>query len=508
MLSNENIAKNVTNDIKTTDIMRIFKKSGDPLKNDNLIPGTTFMYDKPYGKVLESICILEQYKIIHDGSTYCLNNNDDYIYVHKVKDGQINLFTTNPYSNDVFTILFLLGSELNCSKSINAIVRKLYTHASDIGFDNLWDSFSKDDALELCTLYTEFVEKLIEDKQFFIIKNHDLFKNSFCFNNEMLSPNKDGHLFEKIEELNIQRLSYTKEELDTMPSYLVESINDNIAFYESYKDSVDGNIIQIIKAFKSDNIWSAGYYGPSGTGKTTAAKIIAGALGLPIVKVTGSRNVDEPYLFGKYILKNGQTEFSYGPLSIAMQYGALFLFDEINMIEGDVLSSLNDVLEVKNGQKILENGEQISCHNHFKFIETMNIGYAGTNDVNISHKSRIQLKVKVSKLSMDQYIFIVTKNANVDRIVARRLVSFIDDINDLIYESGNEYAQRIDVRNIINWANLSVALDYDYVQASIPTVVAGLLEEDITISNSELEDIILSDTIASKVMSLIIEKLK
>lgn len=498
----------ITNEIKVTDEMRILRKNGEPTKLGNRIKGTTFVYEKEYGKALESICILSKKEIIVRDNLYCLKNEDQYTYAVRDKKGNVSIYATNGYSNDVFSILFLCASELNCNKTINDIVRKIYIHSLQLEWTDIWDSFHEEDAIELANLYVEFVEEMIKHGRFHFIKDHESWLKELDEGQVVMCPDEKGCLFLEQEDLSKYTLTYSTEELEAMPTYLLSSIKENVSFFEENKDTLDTNAIQIIKAFSKGNLWSGGYYGPSGTGKTTTTKLIAGALQIPIVKVTGSRNIDEAYLFGKYILKNGSTYFSDGPLTIAMKYGALFLFDEINMIEGDVLSSLNDILEIKNGRKILENGELVISHDYFRFIETMNIGYAGTNDINLSHKSRIQLKVKISKLSLEQNIQIVMKGSSISRDIARKMIPFIEEINSMIYESGNEFAQRIDIRNIINWANLSLSLENDYIQASIPTVVAGLLEEDITINNSEIEDILLSDSLASEVMSLIIDKMK
>lgn len=497
-----------TNEIKLTDQIRILRKNGEKVKLGSLILGTTYTYQKGYGRALECICIFGTREVVVRDDLYCIQDGENFTYAYKDPKGNISLYATDPFSKDVFQLLFLCASELSCNKTINDIVSKLYIHSLSIGWNDVWDAFHQEDAIELAALYVEYIEEMIQDERFYWIKKHELFSKDFKTGKTKQAPDTSGILFQEREDLSHLAISYTKEDLNQMPTYLIDSIQDNIQFYQANKDTLDKNAIQVIKAFAGDYVWAAGYYGPSGTGKTTTAKLIAGALCLPIIKVTGSRNIDEAYLFGKYILKNGDTEFSYGPLSLAMKHGALFLFDEINMIEGDVLSSLNDVLEMKNGKKILENGEQITAHRAFRFIETMNIGYAGTNDINLSHKSRIQLKVKISKLSMEQNIQIVLNNSSINRTTAKKMIPFIEKVNDMINESGNEFAQRIDIRNIINWANLSVALDNDYIHAAIPTIVAGLLEEDITIDNSELEDILLSDSLASNVMSQIIDTMK
>ena len=279
--------------------------------------------------------------------------------------------------------------------------------------------------------------------------------------------------------------------------------------FEKNKQFLSKNDLNIIKAFKRGKIWTVGHYGPSGTGKTTKLLAIAGALGLPVHKVVGSRNIDEAYLFGKYILKNGETVFQYGPLSLAMKNGGMFIFDEINMIDGDVLSSLNDVLD-NTRTKVLENGEVINCHKNFRFAESMNIGYSGTNEMNLSHKSRIQTKVKISKIPLETMTDIVVKETGINRNLASRMCSMIDKINNIIStsENGDVTTQRIDIRNIINWANMSIDLEGDIIEASLTTVISALTEDDSDIENTGIEETINcdDDNVALDVLNAIMEE--
>ncbi len=502
--------EHTTNKISKADEIRILKKNGQLNKLDKIIDGTTYTYKKGYGKALESICILDTCKVIKYTYRYIDFYRYNDTFVTRDDNGVVSIYTTDAFSTDVYTILFLCASELNISKTINNAIKKIYQYNLDIPWVNIWDSYCKEPAIDVALEYVELIEKTIHNKTFNVITDLDKFVQMISIGaiEENMYPRLDSILYKKQEVLKDIEFSFTEEELASMPAYLKLSRDENRKLYQDSLESLDQNSINVIKAFSTKHIWTTGFYGPSGTGKTTSIQLIAGALHLPIIKVTGSRNIDEPYLFGKYILKNGNTEFLYGPLSIAMKYGALFLFDEINMIEADVLSSLNDILEKRAATKVLENGEIITTHPNFCFGETMNVGYAGTNDINISHKSRIQMKVKISKLSVDQNLHIILKNSNISRDIAKKMLPFVDIINDLIIESGNEFSQRVDIRNIINWANVSLALDNDYVSAAIPTLIAGLLEEDITILNSDIDDILLSDSIASVALSKVIDQMK
>ena len=133
-----------------------------------------------------------------------------------------------------------------------------------------------------------------------------------------------------------------------------------------------------------------------------------------------------------------------------MKYGGMFIFDEINMVDSDIISSLNDVLDGTK-QKILDNGEIIHAHPLFRFAESMNIGYAGTNEMNLSHKSRIQNKIKISQLPIDKMSHIIVKETGIDD--GERFFPIVDtEIKNIIEQ---ELEQKVtNMYNLLFW-------DYD-----------------------------------------------
>ena len=297
---------------------------------------------------------------------------------------------------------------------------------------------------------------------------------------------------------------YPQEEKAKLPLFLQESIQANERLYLQNRAFLDRSDIELIRSFKRGKTWSCLYYGPSGTGKTTKLLCIAGALGLPSLKMVGSRAIDESSLFGKYVLRNGETVFEYGPLSLMMKYGGMFIFDEINMVDSDIISSLNDVLDGTK-QKILDNGEIITAHPLFRFGESMNIGYAGTNEMNLSHKSRIQNKIKISQLSIEKMTQIIVKETGLDEKYANQMAEMLEGFNEIILNEGNETTQRIDLRTLLNWANKTVDLEGDIIRASLVTIISELAEEDDEILN--LEDprqIMATNGAASTVMRQIV----
>lgn len=118
------------------------------------------------------------------------------------------------------------------------------------------------------------------------------------------------------------------------------------------------------------NVWLAG---PAGTGKTTAARKVAEALGLPFY-YTGS--IDTQYALMGFVDAHGRvvsTEFRR-----AYETGGVFLFDEVDGSSPNATLAFNAALA--NGHAVFPDG-QIARHKDFICIAAANTwGLGGTNE--------------------------------------------------------------------------------------------------------------------------------
>lgn len=491
-------------------------------------------------------------KHISEEKIYKIHSNDEYLFILKNNNGEHNyiyrfqnkfyIFQQNDYiKTSLYGLIVIADIYKENIDEFNKKMIEIYDETRGMFVsqtcleryskirNNLEECFYKieDDTKFVEYFENKFKQKLFQDKNQVSIMSFDEYtkiknikkednnkqvtSNISNMENEKNIKNKKNEMNEKtlankqnaVTNNNINnKMLFTKEAISKLPVELQVSYQEAQDLYNKNKNFLDQNDKTLIKAFKRGKIWSAGYYGPSGTGKTTKLIAIAGALGLPYLKVTGSRNIDEAYLFGKYVLKNGSTVFEYGPLTKVMKYGGVFIFDEINMIDGDVLSSLNDLLDGSR-MKVLDSGEVIKAHPNFRFAESMNIGYAGTNEMNISHKSRIQFKNKLSEISTETMAKIVVNETGIEEKTALEMSSLVSTFNDIIDNLGDATSQRIDIRHIINWANLTIDLDNDILSASILTVISSLTEEDDEVGNTTEEYLETSNGIGSEIYKVI-----
>lgn len=118
--------------------------------------------------------------------------------------------------------------------------------------------------------------------------------------------------------------------------------------------------------------------GPKGAGKSSTVEQFYARIGKPIFRTTGHERLELADLLGLMTLKNGITEYSYGPLTLAAIYGGVFLFDEADACPPEVLVGLHGIMEGGDTFMIPENGSEIiKIHPEFRIIVTGNTAGAG-----------------------------------------------------------------------------------------------------------------------------------
>jgi MoxR-like ATPase len=130
------------------------------------------------------------------------------------------------------------------------------------------------------------------------------------------------------------------------------------------------------------------FVGESGTGKSTAARVLPTRCGLPYVSINFSVNIEEADLFGAMTpnpakQKPEDPEFVWqdGIITKAVRNGYCIILEELNFARPGVLGKLNSLLD-ENRQIDLSNGEIVKAHPNFRIIATCNVAYEGTNRFN------------------------------------------------------------------------------------------------------------------------------
>lgn len=297
----------------------------------------------------------------------------------------------------------------------------------------------------------------------------------------------------------------TDEEAEKLPQFLQLSREECMKLFEENKDTLTSRqkrLIQMIHAGDAKNI---SFSGPAGSGKTTVAKIIAGALHLPLRLVTGKAGVDTSVYLGYESIQseNGVsvTKWHDGPITEAVRYGALLLFDEVNLTSPEVIGTLNTLLDDTRAL-VLDNGEVVKADSRFTYIEAMNrgAGYCGTEETNLSHDNRM-LQVRFAEMSIEKETDILMKNTGYEN---RNIVEKLCRIERFCKENiQDNSSQLISIRDIERWIK-DAKYTQDWLESGLDTVITSLVCKD------EEYDEITPETIAATggIAYLVYEQMK
>jgi hypothetical protein len=149
-----------------------------------------------------------------------------------------------------------------------------------------------------------------------------------------------------------------------------------------------GTLSANLKGFAKGDLYSMLFAGDSGTGKSTAARVLPARCGIPYISINFSVNIEESDIFGSMIpntlkVSADDPEFVWqdGVLTKAIRNGYCAVLEEINFARPGVLGKLNSLLD-ENRQIDLPTGEILKAHPNFRIIATCNVAYEGTNRFN------------------------------------------------------------------------------------------------------------------------------
>ena len=187
----------------------------------------------------------------------------------------------------------------------------------------------------------------------------------------------------------------------------------NQDYYESYDLGNLTNVVRGIAAKGPDQVYSMLFEGETGTGKSTAARVMFFKAGLPWISINCSTNIDEADIFGSMIpnpMKKDASDPEFiwqdGPATKAIRFGYGLIVEEGNGARPGVLLKFNSLLDEAR-QIELGNGEVLKAHPNFRLIFTSNIAYEGTNVLNKAFVDRFNVVHKFADLDKTSAINVV-----------------------------------------------------------------------------------------------------
>ena len=167
---------------------------------------------------------------------------------------------------------------------------------------------------------------------------------------------------------------------------------------------LDDEIKIAYEAIESGRSGGIIFQGPTGTGKSFAARVLANHANAPLLNLQITYGTSIEDLIGMFVPNDkgsgGKWTFVEGPLLKAYYQGYQIVIEEINYGQPGVNAKLNEFTD--GTPRITVNGKTYAKHPNFVVYMTMNPGYEGTEVLNVALKNRFQI-VDVPALSKAEF---------------------------------------------------------------------------------------------------------
>ncbi len=235
-----------------------------------------------------------------------------------------------------------------------------------------------------------------------------------------------------------EKLEQTYQAPTAMPAVeqnLIPAKDDNFVSF--------GNFSDIKKIIKSGLFYPTFITGLSGNGKTFSVEQACSQTKRELIRVNITIETDEDDLIGGFRLINGETVWHNGPVTEALQRGAILLLDEIDLASNKILC-LQSILEGK-GVFLKKIGKFITPAEGFNVFATANTKgkgsedgrFIGTNVLNEAFLERFPVTFEQSypASAVEQKILMALCS---DKDFCKRLCDWADIIRKTFYDGGIE----------------------------------------------------------------------
>lgn len=286
----------------------------------------------------------------------------------------------------------------------------------------------------------------------------------------------------KLSEIVAKKTYDLGHELVGDEKELVPTSYDDIVVDENIADT-----LMIIKARHDKGLpCNVMYTGEAGTGKTTAAQMLARALGLPYYFLTCCTNTESYDLQYRNAVEDNQVKLVESQVLKAFRDGGIIELQEFNMVrKQSVLTFLNSALDGI-GKMETQTGTIVNRNKDCIFVFSMNVGYEGTAPINQALRSRMNVKINFELPDNTLLSEELVKVSSLPNEITDQMVKCFEDIRTALAEGGedNGICSR---RELTDWAVTSkIFMDYGVEENS---AIIKAAKETIIPSATDDEDL-------------------
>jgi nitric oxide reductase NorQ protein len=171
--------------------------------------------------------------------------------------------------------------------------------------------------------------------------------------------------------------------------------------------------------------------GPTGCGKTRFVQHMAWRLKKPLVTVACHEDLFASDLLGRFLLKQDETVWVDGPLTLAVRVGAICYLDEIVEARKDTTVVIHPLTDDRRLLSIEKKGELLKAHPDFMLVISYNPGYQSVlKDLKQSTRQRF-VSLQFDYPPPDREARIVATEGGIDPSIAERLVALAGKIRNI-----------------------------------------------------------------------------
>ena len=223
--------------------------------------------------------------------------------------------------------------------------------------------------------------------------------------------------------------------------------------------------------------------GPTGCGKTRFVSYMAHRLGRPLVTVACHEDLTASDLVGRYLFRDGETQWVDGPLSAAVKMGGICYLDEVVEARNDSLVVIHPLADDRRILPVEKRSQILKAPDDFMLVVSYNPAYQSViKDLKQSTRQRF-IAIPFDYLERDLEAEVVAHEAGLEDEAALRLVRVAQRIRKL---KNHGLDEGVSTRLLI-YAGRLLAAGLDPTEACAAAIVQPLSDDaDLQRSMTEI----------------------